>query len=215
MRPYFQYILLIFLIGISVSLQAQVKRTITKKYKLDFSKKDTSEVNIKNKVKEKKLNPDDPAINIFLEIGGASLVGAMYVDSRFSKKRDGFGMSVGAGYSKYKGEEHYSVPIQLNYLKSLKKPTLFFEVGGGLTFHNYGIFKNLFSLGRAISSTQQIIQEDPQTYGVIVIAMRKIPLKEDGFFFRVANNIMIGKDGIAPLYPSVSLGVRFGVRKKK
>jgi hypothetical protein len=117
-------------------------------------------------VKEDIDLPNNPAINVFLEIGGASLTGATYIDSRFSKKRDGMGMSIGTGYSKYKGKQHYSFPIQFNYLKRLKNPTLFFEIGGGVTFHNYGIFKNLFSLLGGIDYNQHIIQNNPQTYGM-------------------------------------------------
>jgi hypothetical protein len=128
-------------------------------------------------------------------------------------------MNIGAGFISYKGESHYTFPVQINYLKGFKrKPALFFEVGAGATFHNYGVFKNIFYLlrtGPSYSYNPKIVQEEDSVYGVFVLAIRRIPIHNDGIFLRFSNTTLFSKDGVAPFYPSVSIGLSFGFPRKR
>jgi hypothetical protein len=56
------------------------------------------------------------AKTVFLEVGGAGLVYSVNYDTRFSKKRNGWGGRIGISYFNDDSESGVLVPIQINYL---------------------------------------------------------------------------------------------------
>ena len=71
------------------------------------------------------------AQTVFLEAGGAGVVFSANYDTRFSKKRNGWGGRIGIGYFNGGPGSVVMVPVQVNYL--FGKTKNFFELGAGIT----------------------------------------------------------------------------------
>ncbi|GAB3916367.1 hypothetical protein GCM10028826_32710 [Mucilaginibacter boryungensis] len=71
------------------------------------------------------------AQTVFLEAGGAGVVFSANYDTRFSKKRNGWGGRIGIGYFHDRPGSIVLLPIQVNYL--FGKTKNFFELGAGIT----------------------------------------------------------------------------------
>lgn len=84
---------------------------------------------------------------VYFEAGGVGLSFSLNYDTRFGKRRDGFGMRIGAGYVQFanKGDSYapdpynsryhisyLTIPAQINYLLGKRKH--FVELGAGSTF---------------------------------------------------------------------------------
>lgn len=84
------------------------------------------------------------AQNAFIEVGSAGIVFSANCDTRFSKKRNGWGGRIGFSYWGNNGDRIYLVPVQVNYLFGRTKN--FFELGTGITtgtiHSDDGIFNN-------------------------------------------------------------------------
>jgi len=75
-------------------------------------------------------------LNIFAEAGGPGLAISLNYDTRFSKRRDGWGFRIGSGYYGNGGNIVFTIPAQINYLYLFGGDCNFLEFGAGGTFVN-------------------------------------------------------------------------------
>jgi hypothetical protein len=91
---------------------------------------------------------------IFIEMGAAGLVFSANYDTRFTKKRNGWGGRAGIGYFGNGRDNIFTFPLQVNYLFGRSKN--FFELGTGITLANINsddaIFDNKYNISGAIGT---------------------------------------------------------------
>ncbi len=134
---------------------------------------------------------------VFAEVFGRAAMASINYDRRFSKKLDGLGFTVGAGYFKIDGDEFYSFPVTLNYL--LGKNGRYFEVGAGATVFNH----NLATIDWGPDGTGS-----GPVMGTMTIGYRSQPVN-GGFMFRVGINPLFIRNSFLPYYPYISFGYNF------
>lgn len=94
----------------------------------------TDTIRLKNKDRQfgKVLVTDRPPQAIYFGVGGSALLFSANYDSRFSKRLNGAGFSVGLGSWFGGGVTVFTIPATLNYLVGRKDH--FLELGAGATF---------------------------------------------------------------------------------
>lgn len=132
---------------------------------------------------------------VYAELWGKGLLFTANYDRRFSKRVDGLGFSVGAGYIKIDDVSLFSLPIGLNYL--LGKNGKYFEVGAGATYFS----ATIDDIGDASDHGSTVM-------GTMTLGYRSQPIK-GGFMFRAGINPIIFRDNFIPYYPYVSFGYSF------
>ncbi len=128
------------------------------------------------------------ASNIFVELGGSSIIFSINGDMRFEKKLNGLGARIGIGYVSSGGESVLTVPVLMNYL--LGKNGKYFEIGAGAVFSNTGLFG-----------------PDNSIYGTLNFGYRRQPLY-GGFLFRTGLAPVFDSKNFIPL-PYLSFGYAF------
>ncbi|MBX9783574.1 MAG: hypothetical protein K2X48_09805 [Chitinophagaceae bacterium] len=130
---------------------------------------------------------------VFIEAGGPGLA-SLNLDTRFSKKEDGWGGRIGMGGFYIEGEGAVFIPATINYITS-KNGRDYFEIGAGATYV-------------AASSSVDTGSPFRTTSGHFNFGYRLQP-KEGGFFFRATINPVFGKGFFWPYYGGVSIGYKF------
>ncbi len=145
---------------------------------------------------------DTVAINraqsVYLEFFGPGLTLSANYNTRFAKKRGGWGARIGTGGSADEDYSSFTIPMQINYL--LGKSTKFFEIGGGATYIRYNNKEGNgggympFADGTTIAGTT--------TFGY-----QSQPLRH-GFNFRASFN-MLFTDNLFMPFGGISIGYTF------
>ena len=136
---------------------------------------------------------------VFLELLGNGIFYSVNYDTRFSKKKDGFGGRVGFGYIGVDGDHYSSFPFLINYLKG--KNGHYFEFGAGA---NYLVVDT----ENRINSSPSSIERWEGWSGTVSLGYRFQP-SEGGFLFRAGLTPIFRKDEIRPFWPQVSIGYAF------
>ena len=157
--------------------------------------------------------------NIYMELGGMSLTGALNFDTRFKNTKDGFGFAIGASYAIFNNENHYSFPIQINYLQALKnKPKLYVDYAIGFTMHNYNSLNYMFEVpgGIQFKKVNNIYDyEKLNGFPIISIGFRRVPINSKGLFIKASNSFIFSQYGMYFIYPSLSFGLSLPSKRKK
>jgi hypothetical protein len=138
------------------------------------------------------------AQNVFIELGGQSLLFTANYDTRFGNRRDGLGGRAGIGYFAVDGDKLTTIPVSLNYL--LGKGNKFFEVGLGATFAATSTDSDGFLFDDDDSGSNVI--------GTMSFAYRVQPI-DSGFSFRIGLSPVFNKNNFIPYYGGLSLGYTF------
>ena len=117
---------------------------------------------------------------IYLNAFGNSITYALTYDTRFTKAKNGFGGSIGAGAFALEGDFFVSVPLQVNYL--FGKKVHFFEIGAGVTY--LGTNMHLMNFGVQNKATHNVLGSFNFMYRI------HIP---QGFFLRVGWTPLFGQ----------------------
>ncbi len=156
--------------------------------------------------------------NIYMELGGMSLTGALNIDTRFKNQIDGFGAAIGIGYTFINNENHFSIPIQINYLRAIQNsPKLFMDYSIGYTIHNYNAFNRIFEFPGGIQfKVVDYIRNNEKLngYAIATIGFRHIPLEKNGLFLKVTNSFIVSDKGIYFVFPSLALGISISYNEK-
>lgn len=154
------------------------------------------------------------AQNVFVELGGAGLTFSANYDTRFSKKRDGLGGRIGAGYISADGNDVLSVPFSLNYL--LGKGKNFFEVGVGATYLKLKTEGTTYTYTYNNGSGSTITREEKGDFlafnesgilGTLNFGYRLQPI-DSGFSFRASFNPLFGYGSFVP-FAGLGFGYSF------
>jgi len=132
---------------------------------------------------------------VYAELWGRGLLFTANYDRRFSKRVDGLGFNVGAGYIKIDDISLFSLPVGLNYL--LGKNGKYFEVGAGATYFS----ARITDIGDATDHGNTVV-------GNMTLGYRSQPIK-GGFMFRAGVNPIFFRNVFIPYYPYVSFGYSF------
>lgn len=163
---------------------------------------DTSEITVRR------------AQNVFVELGGAGLTFSANYDTRFSKKRDGLGGRIGAGYISTDGDDILSVPFSLNYL--LGKGKNFFEVGVGATYlklksegstYTYTYSDGSGGTTTTIEGNDFLAFNESGVLGTLTFGYRLQPV-DSGFSFRASFNPLFGYGSFVP-FAGLGFGYSF------
>ncbi|MBC7915957.1 MAG: hypothetical protein H7Y07_17745 [Pyrinomonadaceae bacterium] len=153
------------------------------------------------------------ARNIFIELGGPGLIYSANFDTRFSKKRNGLGGRIGAGFINADSESIFTLPVGLNYL--LGKSKHLFEIGLGATYVSFNTGRpNRNSYTDPYGNTTYYGEStdfngitDNGALGTMTFGYRLQPLSS-GFSFRGQFNTLFGYGSFIP-YGGLSLGYTF------
>ena len=132
---------------------------------------------------------------VYAELWGKGLIFSVNYDRRFSKRLDGLGFSVGAGYLKVDGVGLFSLPVGLNYL--LGKNGKYLELGAGASYFS-----------ATISDIDNASDHGSTVIGTMTIGYRSQPVN-GGFMFRAGLNPIIFKNNFIPYWPYISFGYNF------
>lgn len=151
--------------------------------------------------------PVKPANSVYFELLGNGGFYSVNYDTRFSKRRDGFGGRVGLSYAAQSSDDYYnykqnffSLPIGINYLAGKKGH--YFETGAGITYYS----GNLFLLDDVGNSENG--ENTRGVFGNLTFGYRKQPI-DGGFTFRAGVAPIITKNSFIPYWPYVSFGYAF------
>jgi len=157
-----------------------------------FSQRDT----IHLKTERRTITVTDRAPQAFYgELWGKGLLFSANYDRRFSKRLDGLGFGIGAGYIKIDNVSLFSLPVGLNYL--LGQNGKYFEVGAGATY-----------LSASLSDFDNATQHGSTVIGTMTFGYRSQPV-HSGFMFRAGINPIFFKNTFVPYWPYVSFGYSF------
>lgn len=133
-------------------------------------------IHLRNRVKETATVTDRPPQAVYFQLGGSGPILSVNYDRRFSKRLNGPGFAVGAGFWGVSGLSVFSLPISLNYLVGTRSN--FFEFAGGATL---------------ITSSIDLFDDTETGTGVLyhLNAGYRYQPTHGGFFFR---------GGISPLF---------------
>jgi len=131
----------------------------------------------------------------YAELWGKGLLFTANYDRRFSKRLDGLGFSIGAGYIKIDDVSLFSLPVGLNYL--LGKNGKYFELGAGASYFS----ARITDIGDATDHGSTVV-------GTMTIGYRSQPV-HSGFMFRAGVNPIFFKNTFIPYWPYVSFGYSF------
>ncbi|HEY4147535.1 MAG TPA: hypothetical protein VGM41_01335 [Chitinophagaceae bacterium] len=131
----------------------------------------------------------------FAELYGRAGIFSVNYDRRFSKRLDGLGFTVGAGYIGVDNVSLVSVPVTVNYL--LGKNGKYFEMGAGATYFS-----------ATINDLSTASEHGHTVVGTMTFGYRSQPVK-GGFMFRAGINPFFFKNVFFPYWPYVSFGYNF------
>ncbi|HMZ46584.1 MAG TPA: hypothetical protein PKG56_04200, partial [Chitinophagaceae bacterium] len=131
-----------------------------------------------------------PAQVVFAELGGNSLIWTINYDRRFSKRLDGWGFKIGAGYFPLGGSNLFVAPVGINILTGAKGH--FLETGFNISFVSA---KNKNKTTPKPSLFGQIDFSRNQTYLVygVPVGYRWHKTDKPGVSFRAGVEPLIGK----------------------
>jgi hypothetical protein len=138
------------------------------------------------------------AHNLMLEVAGPGIFYSINYDTRFAKRRNGWGMRVGlGGINEWVRYPYFTVPVQINYLLGTRRN--FLELGIGATYILQGTAGNTNALFGFSDD-----KKDQETALTGTIGYRFQPLKH-GVNFGVSFNPLYGDGEFIPY-----LGLRMG-----
>jgi hypothetical protein len=144
--------------------------------------------------------PVKPASTVYFELLGNGGFYSVNYDTRFSKRRDGFGGRAGLSYVAESGDNFFSMPVGINYLAGKKGH--YFEAGAGITYYS----ANIYLLDNVGDSSNG--DNTTGVFGNLTFGYRKQPI-DGGFSLRAGVSPIITKNSFIPYWPYISFGYAF------